>query len=85
MKRYMFVFFVFVIFMAGCASVSPDDYANLRTDETFYSQNNPEFMHIKTACKKEAEEKQKNQTWGNIPLENAIDVCIRAKGYERIL
>ncbi len=85
MKRYMLLFFIFVIFVAGCASVYTDDYTNLGTGETFYSQNNPEFMQIKSSCKKEVEEKQKKQTLGNIPLENAIDVCIRAKGYERIL
>ena len=84
MKGYMLVFFVFVIFMAGCASIPHDDYANLGTSETFYSQNNPEFMQIKSSCRKEAEEKQKNQTLGNIPLENAIDDCIGGKGYERI-
>jgi hypothetical protein len=84
MKRYMFVFFVSLIFMGGCASVSPDDYANLGTGETFYSQNNPEFMQIKSSCRKEVEEKQKTRTLGNIPLENASDDCIGKKGYERI-
>ncbi len=80
----MLIFFIFVIFIAGCASVSPDDYTNLETGETFYSQNNPEFMQIKSSCRKEVEEKQKNKTLGNIPLERAIDDCIGAKGYERI-
>lgn len=84
MKCYMFVFFVFVIFIGGCASVSTDDYASLKTGETFYSKDNPEFMQMKSSCKKEAEEKQKNKTLGNAPLERTIDDCIGEKGYERI-
>ena len=41
-------------------------------------------MQIKSSCKKEVEEKQKKQTLGNIPMENAIDDCIGEKGFERI-
>jgi hypothetical protein len=83
MKRYMLIFFVFLIYMGGCASVSPDDYTSLETGQTFYSQNNPEFMQMKSSCSKEVEEKQNNQTL-EIPLERAIDDCLGAKGYERI-
>jgi hypothetical protein len=85
MKHYILIFFVFLIYIGGCASVSPDDYASLETGETFYSQNNPEFMQIKSSCRKEVEEKQKNQTLGNVPLEQAIDDCLGSKGYDRIL
>ena len=84
MKRYILIFFVFLIYMGGCASVSPDDYTNLKTGQTFYSQDNPEFMQMKSSCRKEAEEKQKNKTLGNVPLERVIDDCIGEKGYERI-